>query len=156
MAKLKKIEEEFLFFPQSFTSRDSTVLKYFKLNEIGPCKPPNLVNGNPLASARPSLVKEDEVKLEADGCSRSIYFFTIKNERKELNVKNMMMIEQDSFTSLYGKKLENKSTGPAMLIEHYQQGQKTASFQRLSEELYLDNGLSLRSPNTLLEYFNIL
>ena len=68
----------------------------------------------------------------------------------ELNVKNMMMIEQDSFTSLYGKKLENKSTGPALLIEHYQQGQKTAPFQRLSEELYLDNGLSLRSPKNKL------
>ena len=36
VAKLKKIEEEFLFFPRSSASRDSSALKYFELTEIGP------------------------------------------------------------------------------------------------------------------------
>ena len=56
MAKLYKIEEELLFFPRSSTSRDSNALKYFELTENGPWKPPNSVNGNPLASARPTVV----------------------------------------------------------------------------------------------------
>ena len=50
-----KIEEELLFFPRSSTSRDSNALKYFELTENGPWKPPNSVNGNPLASARPTV-----------------------------------------------------------------------------------------------------
>ena len=43
-----KIEEEVLFSPRSFTSRDSNALKYFELTEIWPWKSPNSANENPM------------------------------------------------------------------------------------------------------------